>query len=295
MFVVVGASALHTGLDLSQQLSLEGATLPGIFTGLAAGAAFLFGFESSAALAQETKDPKRNIPWAIMSAPLLLGLLYLVTTVLSVPGLMQASDAIAAGVSAPAALAANAGLPSWLAVLTDTVLTIATLAGVIGFLNYGSRFVATLADDQLLPATVGRIHSTHRTPSNAVLLLSGAALIFLALLVTVFAVPIVTLLTALGILIVACWIFPYIVVCAGAMRLLVRERALTVVLGFATVIGAATVAWVFLNNILNPPPAPLNLIPYGFLVGLVIVMVLFVVVKRNRSRQSTIAEEMSKE
>jgi amino acid transporter len=282
MFVIVAGSAVSTGLEFEAQFGLAGASLPGIFTGMAAGAAFLFGFESSAALAGETEDPKRNVPWAVLSAPMLLGALYVVTTFLSVPGLLQASDAIAAGASAPAALAANAGLPTWLGTATDAILTIATLAGVIGFLNYGSRFAATLAGDGFLAEVIGRTHRRFGTPASAVFLLAGGALVFLVLLITVFSFSVLDVLTGLGILIVACWIFPYIIVCVGAFVLLLRARSLSVSMVAATVVGTATVGWVFLNNVLNPPPAPLNLVPYVFLGTLAIVMMAFAAGRRRK-------------
>ena len=95
------AIALHTGLDLGAQLSLEGSSLSGIFQGVAAGSVFVVAFESSAALAAETKAPKRNIPLAVMSIPVVLGAAYLLATLLQVPGLTATADAINSGLSPP--------------------------------------------------------------------------------------------------------------------------------------------------------------------------------------------------
>src|SRR5262249_31742432 len=83
--LVTIAIALHTGLNLSAQLTLDGSSLSGIFQGVAAGSVFVVAFESSAALAAETKAPKRNIPLAVMSIPVILGAAYLIATLLQVP------------------------------------------------------------------------------------------------------------------------------------------------------------------------------------------------------------------
>jgi amino acid transporter len=162
------AAAFDTGLAIGDQLSLQGASASGIFQGVAAGAVFLVAFESSAALAAETREPIRNVPLAIMSVPVVLGGAYLLVALLQVPGLTAASDALASGASPAAALAREAGLGDTVAEATDLVLAIANVASVIGFLTYGSRFLATLATDRLLPEVGAQVHPRYRSPSIAI-------------------------------------------------------------------------------------------------------------------------------
>ena len=151
--VITIASAWHNGLDLSHQFSFADFSISGTLKGVAVGTAFLMGFESCTALAAETRDPRRNVPLAVMAVPVMLGALFPIATILQVPGLAAASAQLEAGMSAPAALASQAGLGSWFATASDAVLAVATFAALIGFVNYGARFAMTLAEDGLLPGS----------------------------------------------------------------------------------------------------------------------------------------------
>lgn len=154
-FVII-ASAIHTGVHLESQFSLDGLSISGISQGMALGASFLVLFESSSSLAKETRDPKRVMPWVIMSVPVVIGTALVFFTILQIPGLLQVSDQLAAGASPPAALAENAGL-GFLADIVDLVLAVATFATIIGFLNFASRIWATMAGDGLLPQRLARV------------------------------------------------------------------------------------------------------------------------------------------
>ncbi|GHE75396.1 amino acid permease [Amycolatopsis deserti] len=283
MVVVTVAAAAHSGLDLGAQLSFEGATTSGIFQGVAAGAVFLVGFESSTALAAETRDAKRAVPLAVMCVPAGLGALYVVATFLQVPALTAASDALAAGTSPAAALAIEGGLGSTVATATDLVLAIATFAALIGFVNYGSRFVATLATDRLLPARTGRIHPRHRSPATAVVTISVLGLG--AILVMAAANPddIVDVYNSVATLIVYFWVIPYLLICAGAVKLLAREGRLGVTAVVSAVAGAAAMAWMYLNGLINPPAAPLDAMSYVALVALAAVFAVFLITHRLTS------------
>ncbi|MCX5078292.1 APC family permease [Streptomyces sp. NPDC060334] len=265
--VVVVAGAATTGLHLAEQLSFEGGfSFSGVFQGMAAGATFLMGFESCAALARETKDPKRDVPFAVLGIPVLLGVVYLVATVLQVPGLFAAADDLAAGMSPAAALALNAGLGETFASATDLVLAVATFAGLIGFVNFGSRFVATLSDDGLLPRRVGRAHPEHGSPTVAVTVLAVIGFAVLAVALLAYPESLLSVYSALATLIVYLWVFPYVLICAAHVVLLVRERAVRPLSYLTAVLGATAMGWVYLNGWVNPPASPVDAMSYVALV-----------------------------
>lgn len=284
MVVITVAAAMSAGLDLGAQLSLEGATPSGIFQGVAAGAVFLIAFESSTALAAETRDPRRAVPLAVMCVPVGLGALYVVATLLQVPALGTASEALEAGTSPAAALALEGGLGSTVATATDLVLAIATFAALIGFINYGSRFVATLAADGLLPAAAGRVHPRHQSPATAVVTVSSLGLGAILVLVALNPDDILGVYNSVATLIVYFWVLPYLLICAGAVRLLAREGRLTVLAVVGAVAGAATMAWLYLNGLVNPPAAPLDAMSYVALIALALVFVVFLTIDRLRPR-----------
>ncbi|GAA5162517.1 APC family permease [Pseudonocardia eucalypti] len=288
--VVTVAVAAHTGLALPAQLRLDGSTFGGIVNGVAAAAVFLVAFESSAALAAETRDPKRNVPLAVMSVPVVLGGCYLLATLLQVPGLMAASDALAAGMSPPAALAVQAGLGQGLAMMTDAALAVANVASLIAFVNYGSRFVATLATDELVPRRLAGVHPRHLSPAAAIVVLSVVAQLVLLVLLAVWPDHLVTgVLPSISTLTVYLWLIPYVLICIGAIVLAARERALTPTLAVSAPAGAAAMVWVYVNALVNPPPAPVSWMAVIFAVTVALVVLALGV--RERTARATVETE----
>ncbi|GGU35391.1 APC family permease [Nocardioides albus] len=291
MLVITVAAAASAGLDLGAQLSLEGATPSGIFQGVAAGAVFLVGFESSTALAAETRDARRSVPLAVMCVPVGLGALYVVATLLQVPALVAASDALAAGTSPAAALAVEGGLGSTVATATDLVLAVATFAALIGFVNYGSRFVATLTADGLLPARVGRIHPRHHSPAVAVVTICVLGLGAILVMVALNPDNILGVYNSVATLIVYFWVVPYLLICAGALRLLGREGRLGPIAVIGAALGAAAMAWMYLNGLVNPPAPPLDAMSYVAVVAMAVVFVAFLAVDRLARARRTASHQ----
>lgn len=284
--LITVASAVHTGLNLGAQFSLEGSSLSGIFQGVAAGAVFLVAFESSAALAAETRDAKRNVPVAVMSIPVVLGAVYLVTTVLQVPGLLAAADEINAGGSPAAVLANQAGLGGPFATATDLVLAIANLASLIAFVNYGSRFVATLATDGLLPGVAARIHPRFKSPSVAIIGLSLLAMGFMLALVWRYPQELLTkVFPALSTVTVYMWVIPWVLACVGAIVLVARENRVRVAFVVVAVLGAVGMSWVYVNGLVNAPAPPVDAMSYVFLLATGLVVAVFYFVDRSRRRR----------
>ena len=280
------AIALHTGLDLGAQLRLEGSSIGGIFQGVAAGSVFVVAFESSAALAAETKAPKRNIPLAVMSIPVILGAAYLVATLAQVPGMTAAADAINSGLSPAAALAQEAQLGDLVVKSIDLVLAVANLASLIAFVNYGSRFVATLATDGLLPSAFTKVHSRFRSPSVAVVALAVAAQAVLLVLIWLYPDDLLTkVFPSLSTLTVYAWVVPWVLICVGSIVLRIRERNVRPLPVLAAVLGAGATLWIYVNAIVNPPPSPVDEMTYVFLVAGGATFAAFAVLDRRRRRR----------
>lgn len=284
VLVITIASARHTGLDATHQFSFADFSVNGILQGVAVGTAFLIGFESCTALAAESRDPRRNVPLAVMAVPVVLGGVFPIATILQVPGLAAASDQLAAGMSAPAALALQAGLGSWVATASDAVLAVATFAALIGFINYGARFAMTLAEDRLLPLSLARIHPRHHSPfvASAVLSLIGfaliSALVFVTDDVTVAYTPIATLLVYL-------WVVPYVLIAIGAIVLTARAREVRPFLWLASSLGGAAIAWSYVNGLINPPAPPADSMSWIALLVLAVLLVVITTTARRGRRQ----------
>ncbi|MEU6998792.1 APC family permease [Nonomuraea sp. NPDC046570] len=291
LLVVTGASAAHTGLHLQEQLTLDGSSVSGIVAGIASGSAFLVGFEGSAALAAETRDPKRSVPVAVMSVPVILGALYLIATILQAPGIILVSDAMAAGASPPAALAHAAGLPDGVGRATDLVVAVSTFAALIGFVNYGSRFAATLSAEGLLPRRLARVHPRFHSPAYALLLTIACGLGGIVTLVLASSGPMQTIYSAISTLVVYFWVIPYTLICVGAAVLLFQEGKLTAGTVVCLLIGTGSVVWVYISGILFPPPSPADAMSYVAVSATAVLAVSFAWVARRRRRAATAGRE----
>ena len=221
-----------------------------------------------------------------MSIPVVLGISYLLATLLQVPGLLGAADAINAGASPAAALATEAGLGKPVATATDLVLAVANLASIIAFINYGSRFVATLATDGLLPHRVAAVHPRFKSPGRAIIML--ALLSQACLLVLVWSYPdhlLTKVFPALSTLTVYMWVVPWVLICLGALVLAKRRAVSPVAVGAASIIGAAGMAWIYVNGLVNRPASPVDAMSYVFLILAAIGFVSFAVIDRAKRRR----------
>src|SRR4029077_20859029 len=105
------------------------------------------GVELAAALGEETSDPQRSIPRAVMAAILMVAGFYVLTQWVGHVGFAKVDDWAAGGYGA---LARGRG-HHWLAVLIELAVLLNMLAIGIGAIVAVARGCFTLARDGLLP------------------------------------------------------------------------------------------------------------------------------------------------
>lgn len=276
-------SASRTGLDLGIQLDLTSAAFSwtGVFQGMAGGVAWILGFESCSALAAETRDPKRNVPIAVMAGPVALGLVYLIATFLQVPGLSVSMEAISAGSSPTAALAELGGLPGWISSVTDVVLAAAAICAVLGFINYGSRCLVALAVDDLLPARLTTLDLKRHSPVTAIAVLAGLCLLVIVSM-PLMGPDFISAYNVLAQLLVFVWVPGYVLICAGAIRLTVRRGDVNKLVIPASLVGGGAMAWLYYNGVANPSVPAAGGIGALVLAGMALLAVLL---RRNERRR----------
>src|ERR1700722_16310748 len=141
------------------------------FTGLAAGfplAIYLFiGWENSAALAEETGNPRRNVPRAVfLSIALMVTgyVLYAYATATDFKYNVTAlSGAAIPFINVSHNIAAWLSLFAWIAGITST------LGVLISAVNSQARLIFNAGREGLLPRWLGKVHPTRRTPVNAII------------------------------------------------------------------------------------------------------------------------------
>ena len=150
-------------------------------SGLMVAVLSFIGFESAANLGSEALQPERAIPRSIRTAVLIAGGLFVVWGAFLPEGLAWLPAAARQGLDPLSALADRMGIPG--AGLWIKVGALLCLVGTcIGVLTALARLLFGLAEQQLVPAPLARVHPRFGTPSCALLaaglpLVAGGALV----------------------------------------------------------------------------------------------------------------------
>jgi amino acid transporter len=160
--------------------------ITGGFTGLAAGfplAIYLFiGWENSAALAEETDNPRRNVPRAVFLSIGLMVVSYVLFAYATVSGFHYNGAKLGAStipfISVAQGVLASFAFFAYIAGLTST------LGVLISAANSQARLIFNAGREGLLPGWLGKVHPTRRTPMNAIyafVAIAGAIIIVWAI------------------------------------------------------------------------------------------------------------------
>lgn len=139
---------------------------------------FLFaGWEGSAPVAEESNDPRRNIPRAMVGSVLLTGAVLIIASwgILSGWGMNSIGSFVSSAQLPPLELAHHywhgAGVILLIAILNSVIVISLAATMVI------TRVVYAFSRAGVAPAWLGRVHPTHRTPANATIALTVTSLI----------------------------------------------------------------------------------------------------------------------
>jgi amino acid transporter len=146
-----------------------GGDLHPVFLAFAFGVLLFTGFESAAPLAEETKDPRRAIPRTVMISIIVVGLVWTLSGYASVVAWHGDVAAMGAGDN-PFFVVADQ-LAGWAWIVLAFALLNSAIAGALAGQNAGARVLYALGRAELLPAALGRVHRTYRTPALALTLI----------------------------------------------------------------------------------------------------------------------------
>ena len=204
--------------DIRPEFDLHAETPISLSRGIFVAMAFYVGFDGVGALASETPNPHRSVPRVLQWSVGIAGLTLAFGALLQAPVLLAHGAALTAGDS-PTRILAKAGGISGAALLSDFVLAMAGIAGLIAWLNCAAVIIATAASEGFLPRALGKFHPTYGSPHQAVVFLSVVSIVLpVVLILWTRAAPIqATLyLTNIDVLL---WLVPYAILCAGSWKL----------------------------------------------------------------------------
>jgi amino acid transporter len=151
--------------------------LPGLGAGFPLAIYLFIGWENSASLAEETENPRRDIPRALITCTLAIGIFYIFLAYATRPDSKWMRMHLALR-SCPLSMVERASAPALLVVAYIAGVT-SILGSLIGLVNSQARILFNSGREGLLPEFLGKIHPRHQTPHSAlwVFLIIAVALI----------------------------------------------------------------------------------------------------------------------
>lgn len=142
--------------------------------GLCTGAALMFfafvGFEDTVKLAEETRDPERTIPRALLIATVIVTVIYLIIAVTAVgavePGVLQAGHSPMAAIIEP-----SYGRAGVLAI--SVIALFSTANSILSNMVGSSRVLHGMGEEQRALEVFNRVSSRRRTPVLALVCVAG--------------------------------------------------------------------------------------------------------------------------
>jgi len=187
--------------------------MPGGWSGVQAGAAIVFfsyiGFDAVSTAAEETKNPKRDLPLGLIASLVVCTVLYIVVAAV-LTGMLPASQL---NTDEPLAFALTERGLNWAAGLTSLGALIAMTAVLLVFQMGQPRIFFSMSRDGLLPPYFARVHPRFRTP-HVTTIWTG---VVVALLSSATSLGFMVELTNIGTL------FAFVLVCGGVIVLRAKD------------------------------------------------------------------------
>ncbi|HSN12636.1 MAG TPA: APC family permease [Propionibacteriaceae bacterium] len=136
-----------------------------------------FGFESCSTVAEEVRNPRRNLPIALIGSVVLTGLWFTFAMYSIIVGYGADHVGDLASSAAPLHDLAVRYIGPWYGAIVDLAAVSALIAVLLAIHTANFRVMYSLGRDGLLPRALGRTHRKHQTPHIAILAYSVGTLV----------------------------------------------------------------------------------------------------------------------
>ena len=232
---------------------------------LASASVFAFlsfiGFESASSLGEETKNPKKFIPIAIISAVFLSGLFYLVCSYAQVIGFGVDSEGLKALSSSTLPLSdlSTKYMTTGFGTVLILVAALSNFSCALGSYCAGSRMLFALSRDGLMPKIMMKLHPKHDTPYFALILIIVISNVVQIGLFKHDGIEVFGYLATIGSLAI---LVSYIFTSIGAMVYFTKNKVWGKAHLIVPIVSILALLYVLYSNIYPIPEFPNNLFPY---------------------------------
>jgi amino acid transporter len=277
VLVVLIVVLVRNGFSLdTSQVQLQGVTFDGVTFGIVLAVLGFVGFESSASLGAEARNPHRAIPRAVLGSAVLVGLLYIFAAYTSVLG-FGGPDGLGTSAAPISDLATQNGLGSvsW---VIDLGITSSFFAVIVASINAASRVLYTMGEEGLLPSVFARAHPVHKTPHVAIWLGTPVVAAVPLVMVATGTTPL-NIYAYTGTIGTFGYMLAYLLMAVALPIFLRRRREANPMFTVVAVMVVLALLYIAYKNVVPVPEPPYDLLPYIFVGVVVLGLVWFLYVR----------------
>ena len=280
ILVLLIAALIWLGPDAwdPAQFSFEGVPFQGVAAGMVLGILGFVGFSSADALGREARNPHTAIPRAIMWSAVVVGVLYVFAAYTQIAVL---GDELGEVASPLQAINERIGMPGWFAPILVFGVAASFFAVVVAPLNVVGRIIYVMGKEGIVPERFGRTHETHLTP-HRVLLIAGPAAILLDVILLIAGTHPMDIVVWVDTYATYGYMVAYALVAVAGVIYTRKHAMPNTFIWIAAIVAVVAMAYVFFANVWPVPAFPINILPYLFIVTMLLAFLRFWWIKANR-------------
>jgi amino acid transporter len=246
--------------------------LSGIGLGAVFGVLSFIGFESAAVLGEESRNPRRNIPTAVIGATVIIGVFYVfMMYALSAGYHLNNPAQLKAFIADPTPFPTIAHrYANWMTNIIDIAAVFGLFSCFLAVQNATVRVIFSMGRDRVLPGMLGKVHDRFHSPYTAIYALTGFSIVVGIGLSAWLGSGLTDVYGWTGSLGTVAIILVYMLANIGLIRFFWRDPERSILRHVvAPVLGVAALGYPLYSVAKPGQPFPYNLVPYFVLVWVV--------------------------